>query len=232
MSTATLEVPNSRALLMRPPPIRVGRFLSERAGRGGGCNGDDGRDSGEESSHIVPSRPVRAWLSRGSLVSPDLAESITFIEDFKRNLGAPRKLAPASDVPERPCDHVHDCNDDSEDDYKRCVQNEVYQCAYHASNLGNRTRREWQHVHSAGSIAGARAPLPGSRKRWQSASFRPPVRQVHQPAPSPPHSFAIELPSSGTRGSRQPRLSQLHACGREQGARCQNDGTMGCGARG
>jgi hypothetical protein len=49
--------------------------------------------------------------------STDLAEGIAMIEDFKRNLGASFAGAPASDVPERPRDHEHDCRDDSEDNY-------------------------------------------------------------------------------------------------------------------
>jgi hypothetical protein len=49
--------------------------------------------------------------------STDLAEGIAMIEDFKRNLGASFAGEPASDVPERPRDHEHDCRDDSEDNY-------------------------------------------------------------------------------------------------------------------
>ena len=41
------------------------------------------------------------------------------IEDFKRNLRASFAGVPASDVPERPRDHEHDCRDDSEDNYYR-----------------------------------------------------------------------------------------------------------------
>jgi hypothetical protein len=64
--------------------------------------------------------------------SSDLAEGVAPIEDFKRNLGAARTGPPASDVPDRPRDQEHDCGDDSEDNDKRCIQNDLYQSAYHA----------------------------------------------------------------------------------------------------
>jgi hypothetical protein len=79
--------------------------------------------------------------------STDLAARIAFIEGFKHNLGPLCTGTPASDVRERPCDHEHDCRDDGEDNYKRGVQNEVYQCAYHASKLARRRQlaaRAWK----------------------------------------------------------------------------------------
>ena len=93
---------------------------------------------------------------------------------------------------------------DSEDNYKRCVQNEVYQCAYHASNLESRTRREEATAEisgegsagrrqAAGRHAGSIPPRPRVsplRARWRrsappcglalhSGAGRPPISRLH-----------------------------------------------------
>src|SRR4029079_12602757 len=109
--------------------------------------------------------------------SSDLAEGVAPIEDFKRNLGAARTGPPASDVPDRPRDQEHDCGDDSEDNDKRCIQNDLYQSAYHAEPRPRADARRrcrqivpyrigWKYRASA-AIPHPRRRAAGISRRWR-----------------------------------------------------------------
>ena len=103
------------------------------------------------------------------------------IEDFKRNLGASLTGAPASDVPERPRDHEHDCRDDSEDNYYRRFKTMCVNAPITPQTSKSRTRRKEATAEISGRLP--RSPASGGAARWFHSSSTTRATPVSEVAP-------------------------------------------------